>query len=236
MAGERREALVSQVLRREREHQIVGVLNRYGFSEPDFDVQPAFKLVHKLTEESFDFQYALSHDGAFVVHYSRPGTLGFSSTAAIGFVQAIEHLNQWCAQLRDYLKRIAATSNLPDLFVSASSKDSAMQALALEESVENSPFSTGERGLIVLNLELLADHIKKDRELTTEQFQILDRQMKYLTEASARLGRKDWLNIFFNILVSFAIAGVFAPDRVNEMIRYGAALFQFLLNPSPLLP
>ena len=82
---------------------------------------------------------------------------------------------------------------------------------------------------------MLATHIKEDRELSTEQFQILDRQMKYLTEASARLGRKDWLNILFNVLVSFAIAGVFAPDRVNAMINYGAALFQFLASPHTLL-
>ncbi len=107
-----------------------------------------------------------------------------------------------------------------------------MQTLTLEPSLENSPFSTSERGLILQNLEMLATHIKQDREMSAEQFQILDRQMKYLTEASARLGRKDWLNILFNVLVSFAIAGLFAPDRVNAMISYGAALFQFLSNPN----
>ena len=140
MAGERKEALVSQVLRREREHEIVRVLNRYGFSEPDFDVEPTFKLVHKLTEEFFDFMRPLSSDGPFILQYSRPGSRGLTSTGAVGFSQGLEHLNGWGSQLRAYIKRIEATSNLPDLFISASSKDSAMQMLALEPSLENSLF------------------------------------------------------------------------------------------------
>lgn len=232
MPGKRGEALLSQVLRREREHEIANVIKLYGFSEPDFDAEPGFKLVHKLTEEYFDFGSPLTYDGGIVVRFSKPGSRMLSTSPVILFPHAIEQFSAWCSQLQDYVRRIAATSNLPDLFISASDKNSPMQTLTLEPSLENSPFSTSERGLILQNLEMLATHIKQDREMSAEQFQILDRQMKYLTEASARLGRKDWLNILFNVLVSFAIAGLFAPDRVNAMISYGAALFQFLSNPN----
>jgi len=235
VAGERKEALLSTVLRREREHKIAEVMDFNGFSEPDFDLEPGFRLVHKLTEDHFDFGPPLAKDGPRSIRHSVPGTYDEQRLTVQGFDQSIVHFNRWCGQLRQYIKRVALASNLPDLFVSASGKNSPMQALALEPSLENSPLSPGEREMVIQRLEILTTQIQQHTELPKEQFEILGRQIRYLTEASVRLGRKDWLNVFFNVLVSFAIAGIFAPDRVNEMIGYGAALFQFLTNPN-LLP
>jgi hypothetical protein len=230
LAGERKRALVSKVVRREREQAISRILGKHGFALTDFDVESPMKLVHKETEEHFDFGVEdLSKNEYPAACYSVPGADSVSRHSCGGFHQLTVVFDQWCVILRQYLERVGRASQLPDLFSSASREDSPMQVLVLTASLENRPFSPPEVLLIAQKLGELEAHIKESRELTLDQLQILSAQIKYLAESSTRLGRKDWLSILLSVLFSLAISGVFAPERAEELMRYGFAMFQFLV-------
>jgi len=207
-----------------------------GFLQTDFTFEPTSKFVHNLTEEFFDFGLKeFSDDDPSLVTFSDPGRHAVEDIQTTGFDHAIGVFGAWCTELRAYTHRVERSSTLPDLFTSASRQDSPAQALVLPSSLENTLLTPDERDLVSQRLGELESYIRESRELTTQQFQVLDGQIKYLAEASRRFGRKDWLNLLVSVLFSFVISGIFAPARAEELMTYSFALFQFL-SKTGLLP
>ena len=60
--------------------------------------------------------------------------------------------------------------------------------------------------------------------LSKAQRQVLEEKLDYLIDASARLGRKDWLIIFMGTILSFVLTATFAQSpRVPSSRRSFAA-------------
>jgi hypothetical protein len=55
--------------------------------------------------------------------------------------------------------------------------------------------------------------------LSAAQMQALQEDINYLVDASSRLGRKDWVNIFISVTVSFVIEAACAPDAARALVR-----------------
>jgi hypothetical protein len=206
-----------------------------GLAETDFTFIPPSQFVHKETGEHFDFHVELHSEGARTVVFSEPGKDSLSSQYCSDFNRSVEQFEGWCKVLQRYIIRVEEANNLPDIFTTASRPDSPVQALIVAPSLENHPLSPEERQLVAQKLGELEAYIHSNRELTTDQLQILGDQIRYLAESSERMGRKDWLTVLLGVLFGFVISGIFDPARAEEMMRHAFGLFQFL-SDTGLLP
>jgi hypothetical protein len=125
----------------------------------------------------------------------------------------------WEARLtlvREWLGYLKREVTSPDLC--ASFKESqALQTAATSTDIENAPFTPVELETVELKLDELKRYITEKNDLPSNQIAHLDDQISYLAEASSRLGRKDWYNTLIAVLFSIVVAGIFAPDRAQEL-------------------
>jgi hypothetical protein len=94
--------------------------------------------------------------------------------------------------------------------------------------LENRPFTLEEQKYIAVQLQELKAFITRTSQTEDSKLRQIETQLKYLEEASTRMGRKDWLGILIATIFAVVISGLFAPDRANELLGFAAALFQSL--------
>jgi hypothetical protein len=51
---------------------------------------------------------------------------------------------------------------------------------------------------------------------SNDERELIKEQIRYLEEASQRLGRKDWFLVLIGVLVNITVAAMFSPDKVRE--------------------
>ena len=232
VSDELRRSQRASVLRKERRFELGVIISQSGFDPGDFifDEKPP-RLTHRRTGEFFKFVIEdFSDDGDWRLETSYPGVGTTSATIVNSFSETKAHLMKWCADLKAYVQRIDRSATLTDFFAQASERDSPMQSLTVVSSIDNDVFSKPEQSRIFEQLGQLRNYITEQSDLTQEKLDRLGSQIRYLTEASERLGRKDWLNILFSVLVGFMVSGIFDPSRAEELVKYGMGLFQFLLD------
>src|ERR1017187_5794176 len=148
--------------------------------------------------------------------------------------EAFQQLNRWTETIREQkstAEEFAATPELlPALIAEMEATRAASSLSESEELMDNSLFLAHERTQIMQRLGELEAHVREQSTLNAAQSARLSGQIGYLIESSERLGRKDWLNIMFSVVVAFVMSGIYAPERANELIQYAMGLFQFLGN------
>ena len=132
-------------------------------------------------------------------------------------------------QVREWLGYLKREVTSPDLWASLQEAQ-ALQTAATSNNIENAPFTAAELITVELKLNELKEYIVGAAQLSNAQIKHLEDQMRYLAEASSLLGRKDWYNILISVLFSIVVAGVFAPDRAQELFQVVAGMFEPLLR------
>jgi hypothetical protein len=186
----------------------------------------------KDTEESARTVSRLEHKSAyyFTCHrkwsdwspddQQRYGSAG--AFVAISWATRLTQVRDWLG----YLKREVSSPDLWDSF----KESQALQTAATSTNIENAPFTPSELTTVASKLDELKRYITETNQLTNDQIEHLDGQVRYLAEASSRLGRKDWYNILISVLFSVVVSGIFAPDRAQELFQVAAAMFEPLLR------
>jgi len=95
----------------------------------------------------------------------------------------------------------------------------APEILAAAQAAEasNAPFTPAEQADISRRLDEIKEFVRKKFELTSEQLSAIDERLDDIKEASERLGRKDWLMLFYGGLVSTFLADA-VPSSVIQTV------------------
>jgi hypothetical protein len=123
--------------------------------------------------------------------------------------------------VKQWLKNLERERSAPNFWAQL---DKQRELLAATEPTgdgdeDNSPFNPEEQDQIAAQLneikELLVQTHQVDRRA-------LESRIDYLREASTRMGRRDWLNIFIGTIFGWALNGLVPPEGVREVLFVAA--------------
>jgi len=219
-----------------RRQRIARILQAKSFDVAAFTIEKG-RLQHKATGEFFEVG-DLKANYARAFQFKKPGS-GLSDFYYGDESKIDEKLAEWCVLLSTYLAAVEEHNSAPDLFSEVARSDSAVNAFALAVQLENFAITESEQKLIADRLKELENYVVRQSQwhsqLSEEQFAKLGSQMRYLEEASSRVGRKDWLNILIAVLITLVGNGLYSPERGSELLRHALSLFRFLVDQGPSL-
>lgn len=149
---------------------------------------------------------------------------------------AIEQIliGSWESQFRyvvkwlDYLK-IEIES--PDIWGAISQESELLDATVSDD--DNSPFTKNEKEDIFTGLKEIKQYLIDAHQINAE---LVESRLKYLEEATDRLGRKDWINILFSIIIGIILNATVSPESAREIFRFISVVFgEFIKHPQLLL-
>ncbi len=183
-----------------------------GADPRDFDSGEQ-TLVHRASGSNFAIgkhgynQFIVTHtvgDGDFVEH------------RLASWDQVLELLPEW-------VEEIERDTSMPDLWAELGNQQE-LVAFVSGPDVENAPFTDAERSEVLKQLDEIRQYAKTALRLSEQQMQQLDGRLRYLEEATERLGRKDWLTIAVGTIVTMAMEAIIPPSEVRNV-------FTMLLHP-----
>jgi hypothetical protein len=121
----------------------------------------------------------------------------------------MERVALWLLSLR---RRIET----PDLWGALRSQTELL-ASASDSALGNMPFTAVEREEIARQLNELRETTKAQYSLSDQQSSDLDAKVDYLVDAAHRLGRKDWLNAFIGVSLSYVLGAAFPPEAAQHV-------------------
>jgi hypothetical protein len=111
---------------------------------------------------------------------------------------------------------------------------------ALEPSggdADNAPFTPEEQGAIAVQLNEIKELLVRTEGINGDRLAALEAGIAYLTEASTRMGRRDWLTVFYGTVFGWALNGLVSPDGARQALMTAAHAFgQIFGHPLPQIP
>jgi hypothetical protein len=164
---------------------------------------------------------------------------GFGVSISPGPEQRVQHYengketgDQLC-QL--WLQELREEVDAPDLWASVAEERVLSDAAAT--SADNRPFTESEQTLIARQLRELQSHVLEGQTLQVKQLEFIEERFMYLTAASERIGRKDWLILALGTFVTIIVGAAFAPDQAKALLGMAGTLFKWVwAGASTLLP
>ena len=101
-------------------------------------------------------------------------------------------------------------------------------SLALPEQIVNEPIPIFEAEKISEKLNLLADKIEEQFELTNEQNQFVRNKLDYLADATKRQRSLDWAYTLIGVSVTIAVGLGLAPDKAKELWELLKTIGEFI--------
>lgn len=136
------------------------------------------------------------------------------------------HVKQWVDSLTNEILE-------PDLW-QASLEDKRLVAASID-AVENSPFTPEELQRIQGSLGEIRSFLHSTANYSDEQLRFIDARLQHLEEASARLGRKDWITLAMGTLTNIVVGVALSPDAARELVRTAGSLLGWVVGGLQLL-
>jgi hypothetical protein len=171
---------------------------------------PAPALVHRPSNAWFTFDFdalAQHHLG----HYS-PGT----ETA-----EDVMRAGSWAAHLTNvaqWLQNLKREFYAPNLWDELAKQRELTAATEPSDDADNAPFTLEEQEKIASQLREIRELLVRTERLEGERLRAVESRLDYLQEASTRMGRRDWLNIFYGAVFSWALTALVSPDSAREVL------------------
>ena len=138
----------------------------------------------------------------------------------------------WIGKLsvvRLWLSNLKREVEAPDLWASLSQEQ---ELLSLEPAeATNTPFTPDEQRQVKQAIEEIRIYITTTYTLESEPLARINRQLDYLIDASTRLGRIDWKNLFVGALISLALQQLpSSGPGVRELIAAAGHFLRHVLG------
>jgi hypothetical protein len=115
--------------------------------------------------------------------------------------------------LHDWAEEVSTPSFWSDLTRNKESLTGAQY-----DDIGNTPFTPNERAQISEQLQDIKAYVTKTYALTSEQASRLEARFDEAEAASRRIGRKDWMTLFYGTLFSLIVSGVLTPEIVQHLL------------------
>jgi hypothetical protein len=141
------------------------------------------------------------------------------------------------AALDTWAREVAYESDTPDLWTELQQVPEIL-ATAQAGGASNKPFAPDEQAEISRRLDEIKNLVREKFDLTDEQLAAIDQRLDDAEEASKRLGRKDWLMMFYGGLVSTFITDAVPPTVIQTVLStviHGIAYIFGIGGPPPII-
>ena len=183
-------------LTRLERNKIYEAIARSGADPNEFDLQerPTEAVIThssgstlRFTEEEYGGSYAFAMGGytAYKVSAIVKDGRDLKQSIEETFDRLIGVINRWA----DEVARIAGA---PDLWAEMRQGRRLISDIQ-EKASENTPFTEDEMRRIAAQFQKIKKQVREQLELTGEQIAQVDEKLDEISEASKRMGRKDWL-------------------------------------------
>lgn len=177
--------------------------------------------------DGFYFKFDRTGDEAFFAEYSPGGRERREIVVTAKWDEQLKNVEKWTRNLlREFQE--------PDLWTSIN--DERKLAEGASQTADNSPFTPDEQKRLAQDVREIKEFLVRTYSVNQEQAKFVDDRLNYLTEASDRLGRKDWINLTLSVLMTIIIGLSMPPDASRELLRFAGQAFNWLLVSPLYLP
>jgi hypothetical protein len=118
--------------------------------------------------------------------------------------------------LRDWATQVKQIIEVPDYW--ADMKHSGEFITDIQEGdPENTPFTQNEQDEIAAQLQGIKKSLSGRFELSSEQMERIEEKLNEATEASKRMGRKDWLLLFSGTIFNLIVTDIVTPGVAEHI-------------------
>lgn len=201
--------------------------NGVDLAQCELDNSDEVQLVHQPTNSEFKIQeLPRVNGGGFRLWLHVPDGLSGNFLAG-NWDDLLEQLAEWADEVR-------YVTETPDLWAELRRVPEILAATGAQSS--NAAFTLDERAEIARGIDEIKSLVREKFELTSEQLSAIDERLDQVKEASERLGRKDWLMMFYGAAMSVFLTDAVPPSVVQTVLAtvvHGIAhLFGFGDPPS----
>jgi hypothetical protein len=130
--------------------------------------------------------------------------------ARVGWDQLMVELGTWADEVRYEM-------NAPDLWAELRQVPEVLAASQTTDA-SNAPFTPNEQSEISRRLDEIKKLVQERFELTDEQLAVIDQRLDDAEEASKRLGRKDWIMMFYGSVMSTFMTDAVPPTVIQTVL------------------
>lgn len=150
-------------------------------------------------------------------YYGEPSYGGFVFVED-GIVRAFENL-EWAeveSAAWEWASAVKETLGAPDLW--AEYYCTKIEISGLQSGATNAPFAPDEQVAISKQLQVIKRQVKDLYSLSSEQLAFIETKLDEADEASHRIGRKDWMLLFYGLIFSLLLSSLVTPDVVQHIL------------------
>jgi hypothetical protein len=213
------------LLRKSQRNDVFEAIQAVGLDARDFDLADSgaeVQIKHKWSESIFIIGGGPGH---YVGHY----------VAGDGPDWPYD-THSWQAsttRVSTWLQEVKRDLETPDLWAELR-REVHLLGVGSNEVTENTLFTQDEQNQIAAQLQGLAKHVSDASSLSEAQMQILNEKVDYLIDASRRLGRKDYLNLFNGVILGYLLSAL-PPDVARGIFSTCLRAIGLLYPELPLL-
>lgn len=123
-------------------------------------------------------------------------------------------IRKWASDVKRYAE---TSAQIPDLWAELQRNKEFLTDVRYDND-ENSPFSPDEQAEIAQRLRAIKEDAQQKYSLTDDQMERFTANLDKIEEASHRIGRKDWVLLFYGALFSLVLANVLSSDAVYHIL------------------
>jgi hypothetical protein len=121
-------------------------------------------------------------------------------------------------QVRVWAREVKDDVDTPDLWAELQGERELLTGDWYDDA-ENTPFTEDEQAKIADELRQIKEQLEAQHSLDGAQMRALEEKVDYLIAASGRMGRKDWLTVFYGTILQLIVMGLVPPDAVQQMLH-----------------
>jgi hypothetical protein len=160
-----------------------------------------------------------------------------------------DHLVTWVGMIGAQLNAVAVHESAPDLWetlyrardytAKPEENPANLPPIAERESDGNTPFTSAEQRQVSDQVRQIKQYVEDTYNLSSEQISHIEVVLDRLEKTSRRMGRKDWLNLFYATVAGLITQGFIPPQaeqRIIQLAIYGLGHLFGFGGPPPHLP
>lgn len=206
----------SVILMRLERNEIFETISAWGLDPASCELQDLadgtqVDVLHRATQSRFSIRN--SNDQVADATYNAKLIISgafFGEHRRVVWTALIEYLESWTRTVR-------YEDNTPDLWAELQQLPRVI-ATAQEADAINTPFRPSEQAEISRRLDKVKRLVRQEFELADEQLAAIDRRLDDAKEACGRLGRKDWIMLFYGAVISTAMTDSVPPGVVQTVL------------------
>lgn len=165
----------------------------------------------------------------------RPGLPNVESKLKVGDAILFETPDEGVFEVR--LLNILISQNKATLLVTHVSPTPGLTAAFVGSDPGNAPFTSEEKSKIIECLADVKEKLLESNLFTNEQADLVSRKLDEMTDASDRMGKKDFMNWVIGTLTSLTVTASLSPEARKIMFTsIGESLSWLFRNALQLLP